>query len=81
MKVLAMSMMLALSTAAWAECKVPHSSWITLLCYESGRVTATMSGSNYTFCGVPREVFDAWASSSSAGSYYHSRIKGQYQCW
>ncbi len=72
---------LLVSTAAWAECKVPNSSWISMLCFESGRVTATMSGKDYSFCGMPRSVFEAWASASSAGSYYNDNIKGRYQCF
>jgi hypothetical protein len=81
MRAIAVVLGLALSTAAWAECKLPTSSWISMLCFDSGRVTATMSGNDYTFCGVPRSVFDAWASASSAGGYYHDHVKGRYQCF
>lgn len=68
------------STSAWAECKTPHSSWITQLCYNSGTVTATMSGREYTFCGMSQSVFDSWVRASSAGTYYNTNIKGRYQC-
>lgn len=69
------------STAAWAECKVPHSSWISQLCYNGSTVTATMSGRDYTFCGISKSTFDSWAGASSAGTYYNENIKGRYGCY
>jgi hypothetical protein len=81
MKFLVVVIGLLVASAAWAECKVPTSSWISQLCFNSGTVTATMSGRQYTFCGMPRSVFDAWAGAASAGSYYNSNIKGRYQCF
>lgn len=34
----------------------------------------------YTYCGVPEDLFQQFASSSSVGRFYHQYIKGQYNC-
>lgn len=38
------------------------------------------SGSTYTFCRVPSEIFAGLRSASSKGRYYDRRIRGRYQC-
>lgn len=38
------------------------------------------SGENYTFCGVPRSIFEGLVSAGSAGTYFNSMIRGRYQC-
>lgn len=38
------------------------------------------NGQSYTFCGVPRSIFDGLLSASSAGTYYNQNIRGNYQC-
>ncbi len=35
-------------------------------------------GRSYSFKQVPRAVIDGLVNASSAGEYYHSHIKGQY---
>lgn len=80
MKFVLASLILTFATAAWAECVVPTSSWISLLCYNGSTVTATMSGREYTFCGISRSTFDDWSTASSAGTYYNDSIKGRYSC-
>ncbi len=81
MRILTIAAALLISTAAWAECKAVNSSWISELCYNGATTTATMSGKRYTFCGISRGTFDAWAGASSAGTYYNDNIKGRYQCY
>lgn len=34
----------------------------------------------YTFCRVPRYIFDGLLSASSKGRYYDQYIRGRYQC-
>ncbi len=81
MKHLIALLFLALPSVSWAECiATPRSSFISELCYDSSRVTATMSGSKYTFCGISRSLFDQWVSAPSVGKFYHSRIKGRFSC-
>ena len=66
---------------ASAECRVPDSSWIREVCYVSpSKTTANLNGRQYTFCGVPRPVFDAWTTAVSPGRYFNLRVKGRYQC-
>lgn len=37
-------------------------------------------GDTYTFCGVPRGVFEGLLAAASKGSYYNDHIKDRYQC-
>ncbi|MEZ5493684.1 MAG: KTSC domain-containing protein [Pseudomonadales bacterium] len=34
----------------------------------------------YTFCGVPEEVFRQFVNARSVGQFYHAFIKDRYQC-
>lgn len=81
MRILAVVAALLVSTAAWADCRYPNSSWISQLCYNGATTTATMSGRQYTFCGISRSTFDDWAGAVSAGTYYNDNIKGRYPCY
>lgn len=38
-----------------------------------------VNGAVYQFHGVPRDVYDSLAQSGSPGTYFHSKIKGQYR--
>ena len=81
MRSLFLSLCVLFSTPAFAECVSVSSSWISQLCFSSSRVTATMKGSTYTFCGMSRATFDSWAHSASPGDYYNTNIKGRYKCY
>lgn len=37
-----------------------------------------LNGDTYVYSGVPAEVFEAFANSSSPGRFLHSNIKNQY---
>ena len=81
MKIFLVTFGLLLGTTANAECKSVISSWIAQICYSSSSVTmVTDKGSSYSFCGMSRATFDSWVSAPSVGGYYHSNIKGRYQC-
>ena len=81
MKIVIVCILLAVPSVAFAECvATPRSSWVSELCYDSSRVTATMSGSKYNFCGISRSLFDEWVSAPSVGKFYHQWIKGRYPC-
>jgi len=70
-----------ISTVAFAECKTPNSSWISMICHNGSTTTATMSGTPYTFCGISSSTFNDWVNSPSAGTYYHNYIRDRYHCW
>lgn len=55
-------------------------SWISELCYEDGKVKATMSHKVYTFCGMPKSLFNQWVRTPSVGLFYHVYIKDLYSC-
>ncbi|WP_423218660.1 KTSC domain-containing protein [Synechococcus elongatus] len=38
------------------------------------------TGREYTFCRVPRRIFERLLSANSAGQYYAQHIRGKYQC-
>jgi len=81
MKTLIAAILLALPSLANAECvQTSQSSWISEICYNGSTVTATMSGSPYTFCGISRSLFEQWVTAPSVGSFYNARIKGKYSC-
>ena len=69
-----------ISTAAFAECKTPNSSWISMICNNGSTTTATMSGTPYTFCGISSSTFNDWVNSPSAGTYYNYYIRDRYHC-
>ena len=73
--------LMAVPTVTLAECvQTPRSSWISEICYDNTKVTATMRGVKYDFCGVPRSVFDKWVAASSVGSFYNQWIRDRYSC-
>lgn len=37
-------------------------------------------GDTYTFCRVPRSIFEGLINASSAGRYYDLNIRDRYQC-
>lgn len=39
-----------------------------------------VSGREYVYQGVPRDVYEEFFDSESAGRYYNREIKGHYQC-
>ncbi len=80
-KVATLIALMLFPSVAFAECvATPRSSWISELCYEPSKVTATMSGSMYNFCGISRSLLDEWVNAPSVGSFYNQRIKGRYRC-
>lgn len=57
------------------------SHWIAALEYkeETGDIIMrTKSGRQYEVNDVPRDVYDAWAASGSAGTFFHQNIKDNY---
>jgi len=75
------ALLLILPSIASAECvQIYRSSWISELCFGGTKVTATMSGKRYEFCGISRGLFDAWISAPSVGKFYNQSIRGNYSC-
>ncbi len=61
-----------------------NSSAIKMVAYD-GRsrrmhITFTSGGTAYTFCNVPRGIFEGLIAASSAGTFYDQHIRGRYQC-
>lgn len=60
-----------------------QSSAISAIGYDepSGRMAVRFKqGRTYTYCRVPRSVFQAFLNASSKGEYYDRHIKDRYQC-
>lgn len=47
---------------------------------ETLAVSFRNSGRRYTYLGVPRAIYDALASASSAGSFFNEAIRGRFDC-
>jgi len=43
-------------------------------------VTFRDGGETYTFCGVPKHIYESFLAASSKGTFYHDHIKDRYQC-
>jgi len=59
------------------------SSAISAIGYEeaTGRMAVSFKqGKTYTFCRVPRSVFQAFLHAPSKGTYYDQHIRDRYQC-
>jgi hypothetical protein len=57
-----------------------RSTWISIVCYNSGTMSIKMQGQRYDFCGVPYDLFQGILRASSPGSYYDTYIRGRYRC-
>ena len=44
------------------------------------RMTAILSGKEYTFCNVPERKFDAFEGANSKGAYFNREIKSLHDC-
>jgi hypothetical protein len=61
--------------------KVAQSRHIEAFDYDQGSRRLTIqftNGSVYTYAGVDANTYYAFSQSSSPGSYFHSKIKGNY---
>ena len=47
---------------------------------EHSYLLVRLRNSWYHYCGIPQKEVRNWQSSQSLGSYYHSYIKGRYDC-
>lgn len=61
-----------------------QSSLIDRVVFDEERETLAISfrgsGRRYTYLRVPRAIYDALASASSAGRFFNEAIRGQFDC-
>ncbi len=68
--------------ASFACTDTPRSSWIERICYNSqyNYLLVSMKGTYYHFCGVDPSTEYYFRTASSVGTFYHTHIKGQFDC-
>jgi hypothetical protein len=64
------------------NCTNTVSSFVNRVCYkeQESYVIVLLGSTNYHYCRVPSSTVTRWLNSSSKGSYYHSNIKGRFDC-
>jgi hypothetical protein len=64
------------------NCTNTVSSFVNRVCYkeQDNYVIVLLGSTNYHYCRVPSSTVTRWLNSSSKGSYYHSNIKGRFDC-
>ena len=63
-------------------CTNTSSSFVHRICYQQQHsyVIVLLGRTYYHYCRVPDTTVNRWLSSSSKGSFYHSNIKGRFDC-
>ena len=63
-------------------CTNTSSSFVHRICYQQQHsyVIVLLDRAYYHYCRVPDTTVNRWLSSSSKGSFYHSNIKGRFDC-
>lgn len=58
------------------------SSLVDRICYDkvNSYLLVQLNGTYYHYCRLPSFVYSEWINASSLGSYYSSRVKGNYDC-
>ncbi len=66
----------------WESLDTSKSSFIEGAWYDKNNFQAVikLNGSNYKYCNFPANIWKDFKSSESFGSYYNSKIKGNYAC-
>lgn len=61
---------------------VTRSSVVNRLCYDPKEQYAivNLKGTYYHYCEIPSKTISDWREASSMGSYYNSRVKGNFDC-
>jgi hypothetical protein len=64
------------------NCKNTSSSFVNKICYkqQDSYIVVLLGNTYYHYCRVPSPVVKSWLGASSKGSYYHSNIKGRFDC-
>jgi hypothetical protein len=63
-------------------CTHTSSSFVHRICHQpqNSYVIVLLNRTYYHYCRVPDTTVNRWLSSSSKGSFYHSNIKGRFDC-
>ena len=72
----------AVDISGWETLDTSKSSFIEGAWYDNDSLQAVirLNGSNYKYCDFPVYIWNNFKSSESYGSYYNSKIKGNYLC-
>jgi hypothetical protein len=64
------------------SCTNTSSSFVHRICHQpqNSYVIVLLNRTYYHYCRVPDTTVNRWLSSSSKGSFYHSNIKGRFDC-
>jgi hypothetical protein len=64
------------------NCTNTSSSIVHRICHQpqNSYVIVLLGSTYYHYCRVPSTTVNRWLSSYSKGSYYHSNIKGRFDC-
>lgn len=64
------------------SCSYPSSSFVHKICYwgEKQYLIILLKETYYHYCRIPETVVDKWLLADSQGRFYHSYIKGNYDC-
>jgi hypothetical protein len=64
------------------NCTNTSSSFVHRICHQrqNSYVIVLLSSTYYHYCRVPDTTVNRWLSSSSKGGFYHSDIKGRFDC-
>ncbi|MBU2955073.1 KTSC domain-containing protein [Marinobacter sp. F3R08] len=63
-------------------CSYPNSSFVNRICYRSEKsyLVVLLNNTNYHYCRLPPEILENWLSAQSAGRFYNTFIKGNFDC-
>lgn len=66
----------------WEKLNTSKSSFVNGAWYDSQNkyMIINLSGTNYHYCGLPSSIWSSFKSASSFGTYFNSKIKGNYDC-
>ena len=64
------------------NCANTVSSFVNRVCYkeQDSYVVVLLGSTYYHYCRVPSSTVKRWINASSKGSFYHSNIKGRFDC-
>jgi len=64
------------------DCTDTSSSFVHRVChqFQNSYVIVLLGSTYYHYCRVPDPTVNRWLISSSKGSFYHSNIKGRFDC-
>ena len=70
------------NTPAFESLDTSKSSWVRGAQYDAKQeyLIIDLQGVNYSYCGVPSDVWDSFKEAESFGTEYNATIKGHFSC-